>query len=61
VRLFELAHDPREHRDRAAELPVWRGYLESLLRGVALGETRQVPSAEVDPELRQQLEALGYL
>lgn len=61
--LFDLDTDPAERRDLSEERPVWRGYLESQLRRQALlpdasGEPR---AAELDPELRQRLEALGYL
>jgi arylsulfatase A-like enzyme len=63
IRLYQTDLDPREYRDVALERPVWRGYLQSQLRRLAslpapseAGEPARIP-----PELREKLEALGYL
>ncbi len=65
--LYDLAEDPGELRDLAAERPIAVRYLRGLL-GVTLAEV-EAPSrarahdaarTEIDPALRQQLEALGY-
>jgi arylsulfatase A-like enzyme len=63
VRLFELESDPRERVDMAPQRPVWRGYLLSQLRhleGLPRRE-EEAPGAKITPELRERLEALGYM
>ena len=63
MRLFELESDPRERVDVAPRRPVWRGYLLSQLRqleGLPRRE-EEAPGAEITPELRERLEALGYM
>ena len=63
VRLFELQDDPTERSDVAALHPVWRGYLLSQLRHFDSLSRRdeEAPAAEIPPELRERLEALGYM
>jgi arylsulfatase A-like enzyme len=63
VRLFELEDDPLERRDVAAQRPVWRGYLLSQLRHLDSLPRREgeAPAPEIDPALRERLEALGYM
>ena len=63
MRLFDLDDDPRERRDVGAEQPVWRGYLLSQLRRLGMLPSRgaEAPAAEIDPELRERLQALGYM
>jgi arylsulfatase A-like enzyme len=74
LRLFDLEADPGERRDRSAELPIARRLCEIYL-GEALavahkgrrGDAMRLPyrcesrGATLDPQLRRQLEALGYL
>ncbi len=65
--LYDLAADPAEQHDLAAERPIAVRYLRGLL-GVALAEAEsgaplaqhEVARAQIDDTLRQQLEALGY-
>lgn len=66
--LYDLAADPGEENDLAAERPIAVRYLRGLL-GVTLAKVetpsqqRRIHDAartEIDAELRQQLEALGY-
>ena len=61
--LYDLAVDPREAIDRAAERPGERerllGVLHELRRRYATDAP--APDRNVDPELLEQLEALGYL
>jgi arylsulfatase A-like enzyme len=73
TRLFDRATDPGEERPRA-DLPIARRALEVLLgeglatppkaqraAGVAGGATFTSGRAVIDPALKRQLEALGYL
>lgn len=62
--LYDLAEDPREkenvadrHRTRAE---AWQERAERRLQGCAT-ETRGPAEAELDPESREQLRALGYI
>ncbi|HEY8428828.1 MAG TPA: sulfatase-like hydrolase/transferase, partial [Sandaracinaceae bacterium] len=65
--LYDLAEDPRERRDLAAERPIAVRYLRGLL-GLALAEAErpaaarvhEAARADIDETLRAQLEALGY-
>jgi arylsulfatase A-like enzyme len=63
VRLFELGSDPSERVDVAPQRPVWRGFLLSQLRHLESLSRREeeAPGAEITPELRERLEALGYM
>ena len=60
--LEELETDPGPRNERADQNPVWRGFLlsqlDQLARQAGVGEA---PPVEIDPELRERLEALGYL
>ncbi len=62
--LFDLGRDPGEQRDLAAKLPEAAALLRARLTALRAGgdETREetVPG-DIDPELRRQLEALGYI
>lgn len=63
--LFDLVADPGESRDLAAEQPELARLLEAQLleilgRGSTASFEEEVP-ADIDPELRRELEALGYL
>jgi hypothetical protein len=63
--LYDLETDPQETRDVSAEHPeIYEGLLkllETLMKGnMALSAGYQAGEAEIDDELRQQLEALGY-
>lgn len=66
--LYDLAADPQEQHDLAAERPLTVRYLRGLL-GLALAQAERPtrPATEhraaqtvIDEQLRQQLEALGY-
>ncbi len=63
--LFDLEADPEELANLALELPrVTERMLELLDEGGFIGEVEpiaELPEDELDPELRRQLEALGYL
>ncbi len=61
--LFDLRLDPGERRNLALFEPVWAGYLGAELRALRerAGAGATAPAAPLDPELRERLEALGYL
>ena len=60
LELYDLAADPAERDDRAAREPRVRGELRARLgRWLAL-ERPAPPPPPLDPELREQLDALGY-
>ncbi len=60
--LFDLDADPAETADLAASRPVLTGYLQSRLRVWENGGYKLVADeAEIDPELRERLQALGYV
>ncbi|MCP4657627.1 MAG: sulfatase-like hydrolase/transferase, partial [bacterium] len=60
--LYDLADDPGERIDLAARRPVAAGYLQSRMRGFRNPDDRlQAAEAQLDPELRERLEALGYV
>lgn len=62
--LYHLGRDPEERENLARSLPVRTGYLRSLVRRHLL-ETKGGAGAgermELDAEVREDLEALGYL
>ncbi len=62
-RVFDLAADPGEQRPLADADPVVRGYLLARLRRVEhqRGQALTAAIADMDPELVQELKALGYL
>jgi len=62
-RLFDLAADPGERSDLAPRRPVLAGSLWARLARelAAAPAASEATDAELDPELRRQLEALGYL
>ncbi len=63
--LFDLRDDPGETRNLAEERPEitaeLRGRLEALIGGSVLRPYEELDPDELDPKLREQLEALGYL
>jgi hypothetical protein len=60
--LFDLAADPREQRDVAAERPVAAGYgWQSAASVFATGPSQPAPVVTLDPETERRLQALGYL
>jgi len=66
TRLFDLVHDPAEQIDLAPADPALTdtlsAYLAHWLEAVGIGGTGALPDpAGLDPALRQQLKALGYL
>ena len=60
AQLFDRANDPHERRNRAADLPVRTGYLDTLLRR-NLARLRPPIEVEIDAHTRSELEALGYI
>ena len=60
--LYDVIADPGERHDLADERPVLAGYLRAqLLSRRATSRTVGRQAADIDPELRSRLEALGYL
>jgi choline-sulfatase len=61
--LYELDSDPAERRDLGSALPASAGALIDEARRELLDESGRwdVAPAAIDDELRQRLEALGYL
>jgi arylsulfatase A-like enzyme len=60
--LFDLHADPRERSSVVWEQPVWRGFLQSQLRRLEADAGPEASGpATLTPEVRRQLEALGYL
>ncbi len=62
--LFDLKTDPEELEDRAPERVFERGFMTQELRALEWQLTarrRSADQVEIDPELRKQLEALGYI
>ena len=65
--VFDLATDPGEQHDLTAERPLAVRYLRGLL-GLGLAEVDRPPAqrahdaarTDIDPEIREQLEVLGY-
>ena len=63
-RLFELSEDPGEQQDCGPEKSFERGYMNQRLRAMEwdlASRRRSADQVEIDPELRKQLEALGYI
>jgi choline-sulfatase len=63
IQLYDLVEDPGETEDLAAERPLTVRYLRGLL-GLYLAEAEGghvEEREEIDPALRRQLEALGYV
>jgi arylsulfatase A-like enzyme len=62
LRLYDLARDPRELRDLAAEDPARAQALLALLRAQLAGrEARSLGSAAADPATLESLRRLGYV
>ena len=60
--LFDLQSDPEETHNLSSERPILAGRLARLLKEfLAAQATVQAEEVELDPETREQLEALGYL
>ena len=66
-RLFHLAQDPAEEKDRAGDLPDPLAASRATLgdwvetEGVAWSDSVQVQGPELDPATRQRLQELGYI
>jgi arylsulfatase A-like enzyme len=60
--LYDLARDPTEHDNLVLEQPVQAGFLQTLLRGLALkgDPALSAEAAELPEHVREQLRALGY-
>jgi len=61
IELFDLASDPGETHDLAAQHPILVGYLKSLFKGSRPENAHPEERAVLDEETTAQLEALGYL
>lgn len=65
LQLYDVRRDPDELRDLWVERPVIAGWLAQELRRQRSGARSRAPDAseeaDLDPDLRQRLEALGYL
>ena len=65
VQLFDLASDPGEQVNLAEAFPDLVARLEArlqeLIAGQVVGDRFEELPEEIDPELRKQLEALGYV
>ncbi|MEM8934075.1 MAG: sulfatase-like hydrolase/transferase, partial [Acidobacteriota bacterium] len=64
IELFDLSVDPAEQHDLARERPVLAGFLRAQLlarREASAARTVGRQAADLDPEARSRLEALGYL
>ena len=59
--LFDLAADPAERRDLAPREPRLAGSLGDALPPIGFRRADSAVEDSADPELREQLEALGYL
>ena len=62
-RLYNRATDPRERTNQIESRPVVAGYLTTLLRKKMLAGTAptEAQEAEMDDEVRRNLQALGYI
>ena len=61
VELYVTSADPSQVQDVAAELPQAVDELQSRLQTIQHAARAAAAQEELDPELRRQLEALGYL
>ena len=61
VELYNLTVDPGEVQNLAPDEPILVGYLKTLLMGSRTRGGFEAMDAELDDEMRSQLEALGYL
>jgi arylsulfatase A-like enzyme len=61
--LYDRRSDPKEQSDRAADRPVRSGYLAARIKAEELPRKGMLKAREglIDPELREQLRALGYI
>ncbi|HEV2853690.1 MAG TPA: sulfatase [Thermoanaerobaculia bacterium] len=61
--LYDRRSDPRERSDLAADRPVRAGYLATRIRSEERPRKGMLRAGEgtLDPEVRQQLRALGYI
>ena len=63
--LYDLKQDPGEQIDRSAELPektrALMTVLQAIIDGTGLDHLDEELPEGIDPELKEQLEALGYL
>jgi len=60
IELYRHDSDPTETRELSADRPVRRGWLEFTL-AKSLKNRGSSVTIEVDPEIKEQLEALGYM
>jgi len=60
-RLFDLDRDPGERVDVQADHPELARRLHAALEELARGAREVAPPAELTPEERERLQALGYL
>ncbi len=62
IRLYDLATDPRETASAVAEHPIVAGYLRTLIDRLGMLARGDSSSAlALDPEMTEQLRALGYI
>lgn len=61
LELYDLTADPEETRNLAAQEPERAAALERLIRRRFAGLARRGDKQELTPEMRKQLEALGYV
>jgi len=61
--LYDRRSDPQEKSDRAVDRPVLSGYLAARIKAEELPREGMLKAREgvIDPELREQLRALGYI
>jgi arylsulfatase A-like enzyme len=59
--LFDLTHDPFEKEDVADSRPIVCGYFEAMIQKKKMEPSLDASTATIGDELREQLEALGYL
>lgn len=62
--LYDLGHDPGEHHNLAEERPevtqTLKSHVERIMRSAGGGDYEEEVPEGLDPELRRELEALGY-
>ena len=61
LELYDLTVDPGETRNLATEEPILVGYLKTLLSAAREDRGYEALDAQLDDEMRAQLEVLGYL